>query len=201
MHDIAMQSRYDGARTLTEFVADAVANRELWIAFTARASAPADLLARVNALPTRRHLLVLAEDWCGDAVNTIPALGALVDGSHTLDMRLLSRDANPELMSAHLTAGSRSMPVVIVLDEHFQELGWWGPRPSPLQKWVLSEGVALEKTARYREVRRWYARDHARTTLNEIVTLLERHTNDLAARADVTNPTGITPESTCPFMT
>jgi hypothetical protein len=69
-------------------------------------------------------------------------------------------------MDAHLTGGrSRSIPVIIVYDEDFNEMGWWGPRPGPLQEWVLGEGQALSKEDRYREVRRWYARDRGRTTL------------------------------------
>ncbi|MCC6432946.1 MAG: thioredoxin family protein, partial [Gemmatimonadaceae bacterium] len=109
-----------------------------------------------------------------------PALAALAGASATLDLRILTRDENPDLMDAHLTGGTRSIPIVIVLDEAYHEVGWWGPRPAPLQSWVRSEGHALDKTARYREVRRWYARDRAQTTLTEILALLE---GGAAARA------------------
>jgi hypothetical protein len=43
-----------------------------------------------------------------------------------------------------------------------------------LQRWVLGPGHQLDKDARYKEVRAWYARDHGRTTLEEVVSLLER---------------------------
>jgi hypothetical protein len=76
-------------------------------------------------------------------------------------------------MDTHLTNGSRSIPVVMVLDEHYEERGWWGPRPRELQEWVLSEGLRLPVDERYRRVRSWYARDQGRTTLEEMVTLLE----------------------------
>jgi hypothetical protein len=175
-----MQARYDGALTLDQFVAQAAANHDLWATFAKRARPDPDLLARVNRLPGRRHLLVLLEDWCGDAVNTIPALASLAAASDVLDLRILARDQNLDLMDAHLTGGTRSIPIVIVLDETYHELGWWGPRPAPLQAWVRSEGQTLDKTARYREVRRWYARDRAETTLAEIVQLLE---GTFAARA------------------
>jgi hypothetical protein len=39
---------------------------------------------------------------------------------------------------------------------------------------VLGEGQALEKADRYREVRVWYARDRGRTTLEEVVGMMER---------------------------
>jgi hypothetical protein len=173
MKDLTLEARYNGALTLDQFVAQAAANHELWATFAKRAAPDADLVARVNRLLARRHLLVLLEDWCGDAVNTIPALAALAGASATLDLRILTRDENPDLMDAHLTGGTRSIPIVMVLDEAYHEVGWWGPRPAPLKSWVRSEGHALDKTARYREVRRWYARDRAQTTLTEILALLE----------------------------
>ena len=46
-----------------------------------------------------------------------------------LELRMLRRDQHPEVMDRYLTNGSRSIPIVIVLDEEFRELGHWGPRP------------------------------------------------------------------------
>ena len=64
----------------------------------------------------------------------------------------------------------------MVLDEEFGELGWWGSRPDPLKAWVRTDGQALDRGARYREIRRWYARDRGRTTLEEIIGMVERTT-------------------------
>jgi hypothetical protein len=44
---------------------------------------------------------------------------------------------------------------------------------------VSGQGQLLEKTVRYREARSWYARDRGHTTLEEVVSMLER-----AARRD-----------------
>ena len=79
---------------------------------------------------------------------------------------------NADLMDAHLTGASRSVPVVMLLDAHYIERAWWGPRPAPLQGWVIRAGRALTKEDRYREVRRWYARDRGITTLAELVAVL-----------------------------
>jgi hypothetical protein len=62
---------------------------------------------------------------------------------------------------------------VILLDEDFVEQGWWGPRPTDLQRWVLEEGLKMDAEERYKTVRRFYARDKGRTTLDEIVTGIE----------------------------
>ena len=76
-------------------------------------------------------------------------------------------------MDAHLTGTSRSIPVVILLDADYRECGWWGPRPRELQAWVLGDGQTLPASERYREVRRWYARDQGRAILDEVVGFLE----------------------------
>lgn len=107
-------------------------------------------------------------------MNTVPVVARLVERCASLDLRLLARDANPDIMDAHLTGSSRSIPVVIVLDETYRECAWWGPRPRELQQWVLGAGMALGTTERYREIRRWYARDGGVSTLEEIVSMLER---------------------------
>ncbi len=170
-----LKQRFRSAATYEEAVRTAEENRELWESLSARARAriPDEMVRRAEALGGRWHLLVLSEDWCGDAVNIVPVVAALADAAENLELRVLERDRNPDLMDTHLTNGSRSIPVVIALDDAFRERGWWGPRPRELQAWVLTEGKRLEPEDRYREVRRWYARDRGLTTLEEVVSMLE----------------------------
>lgn len=165
---------YRRAVSLARYLETAEENLDLWHAIRRRARIPTDLQARADALPGRRRLLILLEDWCGDAVNTVPLLERLARDTEGVDLRVLGRDANPHLMDDHLTHGGRSIPVVMVLDDEGRELGWWGPRPSPLQRWVREEGLAMDAADRYREARRWYARDRGRTTLEEVVEIMER---------------------------
>ena len=185
---MTLKNRYDAAPTFESLLASALQNRELWATMYRLARVPEPLVQRVRSLPHRSHLLVLSEDWCGDAVNTLPAIAKLASLSpETVDLRVLARDQNLDLMDAHLTGASRSIPVVIVLDEEYVERAWWGPRPRELQAWVTGPGKALDKAERYREIRRWYARDRALSTLEEVVTLIERPANltpsDLAETA------------------
>lgn len=166
-------------------LASAEKNAELWAAVWRRAEVPAEFVERVNRLGGAWHLLVLSADWCGDAVNTVPAIARLAELTSNTDLRVLDRDANLDIMDAHLTGTSRSIPAVIVLDADYVEHGWWGPRPAALQRWTLLEGQGLEKTERYKHIRGWYARDRALTTLEEIVCLMERAAASYAAAAQV----------------
>jgi hypothetical protein len=168
-----LEQRYMAAAEFRAYVDLTSANRELWTWGARRAEVPDDLLARATALGGRWHLLVLSEDWCGDAVNTVPVVARLAERAPNIDLRLLGRDANLDIMDAHLSNGARAIPIVILLDEHFVERGWWGSRPAPLQHWMKEEGLQLPKEDRYRRVREWYARDRGRTTAEEIVALME----------------------------
>ena len=109
-----------------------------------------------------------------DAAPVLPYVSRLAEAVPTLDFRLLDRDDHLDLMDEHLTNGrSRSIPVVLLLDGNGQERAWWGPRPADLQAWVMSEGQELEKTERYKRARQWFARDKGRSTLEEIVAMME----------------------------
>jgi len=178
-----MQRRFESAVPFVTFLQQAEANTSLWRDTYRLARISDDAVARLAALPGQWHFLVIVEDWCGDAVNTVPFVARLAELAGNADIRVVARDQYPAVMDRYLTNGSRSIPVVIVLDENFVERGWWGPRPSALQRWVLQEGLALPKDERYREIRTWYARDRGRTTVDEVVALVKRAAQEMAAPA------------------
>lgn len=175
------QAEYDRGASFVDWAVAARRNHDVWRDVHRLARVPRELVARARALPGRWRLLALAEDWCGDAFNSVPVIARLVDEVPNLELRVLARDENPALMDAHLTNGARSIPVVMVLDESGEEHGWWGPRPSELQAWVLETGLAMPPAERYLEIRRWYARDRGRSTLAEVLALLERVAGRAAA--------------------
>lgn len=183
-----LRARFRAAPDFERMLARVTKYAELWTGVWRRAVVGEEYLRRVAAVPGHWHLLVLSEDWCGDAVNTVPVVAKLVALSPNLELRVLSRDENLDLMDAHLTGTSRSIPIVILLDDEYRECAWWGPRPTALQHSVSGEWRALEKTSRYKEARTWYARDRGRTTLEEVVTMLER-----AAREKEEGPSGHRP--------
>ena len=167
---VGLKRYWERAVPFDEWLEQVEANRDLWRGIYERTRIEPETVERMDG-PYR--LLVLAEDWCGDAVNTVPWLARLAEESEHLDLRVLRRDENPALMATHTTGGSHSIPVVMVLDDACVELGWWGPRPEELQAWVLEEGLALSKADRYRRVRSWYARDRGTTMLAEVLALIE----------------------------
>lgn len=165
---IDFASLWEKGLTFDEFVSASEKQRGLWEGLYRIAVVPDWALAAVPP-GTHRKLLVIAEDWCGDASSTIPIVARLVEVVPGLELRIIRRDEHPEVMDLYLTNGSRSIPIVIVLDVNYRELGHWGPRPAVLQDWVVANLPTTTKTELYPKVRSWYARDRGESTLREVL--------------------------------
>ena len=167
------RERFEQAATFGQYLESVEKNRELWHAVQERVTLPTELVDAARVVPGGWHIVALSEDWCGDAVNTLPVVARLAEEAGW-DFRVLGRDENPDLMDGHLTNGrSRSIPVVIVYDADFTEVGWWGPRPGEIQDWVMDEGLTMSSPDRQKVIRRWYAKDRGRTTAAEVLGILE----------------------------
>ena len=104
------------APTLDEFVRMPIENAELWRTTTRLARLSPDAAARAGALASPARLLVLLEDWCGDAMYSVPFVQRIVDANPRLSMRVLRRDEHETLMASHLSGTARSIPVVMLFD-------------------------------------------------------------------------------------
>jgi Thioredoxin len=170
---MSLEHTFLAGQTFEGFLQSTGDHAALWHAVSRRTMVSDEISARVEAQGGPWHLLVLAEDWCGDAVNSLPVIARLAASVSNVDLRIVSRDTHLQLMDAHLSpTGGRAIPVVILLDADFVERGWWGSRPRALQAWINGEGASLSKEARYREVRRWYVADRGTSTATEIAQLI-----------------------------
>ncbi|WP_338450873.1 thioredoxin family protein [Niallia oryzisoli] len=88
-------------------------------------------------------VIVISEDWCGDAMLNNPILLNLADEAG-IEVRFILRDQNLELIDQYLTNGtSRSIPIFIFIDQNGKEKAVWGPRAEMLQELVTSERSKL----------------------------------------------------------
>ena len=170
------KKRFESALKFVQFLDSVKKNRDMWHAVYKRTRLPVEVVDEAMRLEGPWRLAALSEDWCGDAVNTLPVIARLAECAGW-DLRVFGRDDNPDIMDAHLSNGSsRSIPVVIVYDKDFKEVGWWGPRPREIQSWVRDKGFSLSSSDRYKVIRTWYARDRGRTTLMEILDIIRAAT-------------------------
>jgi len=159
---------WNDALTFEGFLAASTKHKGLWEGLYRIARLP-DWATGSLPAGVARKLLVIAEDWCGDASSTVPILAKLAATVPGLELRIILRDQHPDVMDRYLTNGSRSIPIVIALDEEFRELGHWGPRPRELQAWVMENRLKVSKAELYPQVRQWYARDRGESTLREVL--------------------------------
>lgn len=116
--------------------------------------------------------IVLTEGWCGDAAQIVPIFYALSMLNDKINLALLLRDDNLELMDQYLTnSKSRSIPKLIAVDtETMEELFNWGPRPKALQD-KFNEMIANNNS--FNEIKEllhgWYAKDKTLTTQQELL--------------------------------
>ncbi|WP_301109083.1 thioredoxin family protein [Sporosarcina sp.] len=88
------------------------------------------------------HVLVITEDWCGDAMLNNPILRRIAEAA-LIDVRTVLRDENPDLIDRHLTNGGRSIPIYILLDSAGEVMAKWGPRAPILQEYVMAGRAEL----------------------------------------------------------
>lgn len=136
----------------------------------------AEMITQVKSLKHRVYWLVLTEHWCGDASQSLPVLNRLAQLSEgKIEMKLVYRDQEDELMKAYLTNGTRSIPKLIQLDAHLNVTGIWGPRPDPAQKLVKELKANPATASTYaNDLHLWYAKDKQQHLEKEIAQLLFR---------------------------
>jgi len=136
----------------------------------------AELATQIKNLKHKTYWLILTEHWCGDASQTLPVFNAIAEMSNgKIEMKLVYRDQNPELMDAYLTNETRSIPKLIQLDEYYNVTAFWGPRPSVAQQLVkqLKANPATAPTYA-NELHLWYAKDKQKSLESEIGKLIYR---------------------------
>ena len=132
-----------------------------------------ELEAAVRSLSTAQLWMVLTEPWCGDSAQNLPYIVKVAACSPAVDLRVLLRDQNTDIMDRYLTNGSRSIPKLVAFDLHGNELFQWGPRPVPaaeLFRRMKAECAPVEEIKL--KLHLWYGRDHGKALEVEFQNLL-----------------------------
>ncbi|MDO4763225.1 MAG: thioredoxin family protein [Flavobacteriaceae bacterium] len=117
--------------------------------------------------------LVISEGWCGDAGQTVPAVSLFFKGKN--EVRVIYRDENPELIDQFLTNGTRSIPIVVILNENDEVITHWGPRPAygtELLKKHKANPEEYPKPQFYNDLQLYYAKNRGFDVINEILELI-----------------------------
>ncbi len=134
-----------------------------------------EVLQKMMGLNKNYIWLLITEGWCGDAAHIVPVINKLASISKSVDLKIVLRDENDNLMKMFLTNGSKSIPILVVLDEsNLKVLGNWGPRPEGASNLIASykgQYGKIDDTAKT-EVQLWYNNDKGESIQNEIADFM-----------------------------
>lgn len=119
--------------------------------------------------------LVVSEGWCGDAAHALPILNKITEEAPKIDLKIVLRDDNDELIQEFLTNGSKSIPKLIALDDNQNVLFTWGARSKEATKLVNAyKEKHGELTPEFKEdLQKWYNKDKGQSTVKDIKELLQ----------------------------
>ena len=134
-----------------------------------------EVLETLQNLKSKQTWLVIAEGWCGDAAQILPIIKLMADSSENIELKIVLRDENENLMAQFLTNGSKSIPKLIILDENLEVINHWGPRPEAAKKLIIdykAQHGIVDEPAKI-ALQKWYLDDKGISTQKEIVAMLQ----------------------------
>lgn len=121
--------------------------------------------------------LVISEGWCGDAAQLLPIIYKMATASNDkIELKIVLRDENPDLMNLFLTNGGKAIPKLIIIDkEKLEVIADWGPRPKGAIELVNNykkEFGVIDETIKT-NLQLWYLHDKGISTQEEIMEIME----------------------------
>jgi hypothetical protein len=136
---------------------------------------PEEISVKLKGLEKEYIWLVIAEGWCGDAAQILPILNKMTLETDKIDLKIVFRDSNDELMNQFLTNGARAIPKLLVIDkEQGKVCCHWGPRPKgalDLIKNYKEEFGIVDEEAKS-QLQLWYLHDKGLSTQNEVIEMM-----------------------------
>jgi hypothetical protein len=129
-----------------------------------------ELKANLERIIAPYTWILISEAWCGDAAQIVPVIGKIAAQNSKIDLKIILRDEHLSIMDQYLTNGGRSIPKLICLDQDFQEVFVWGPRPKSIQQVVTDTkaGGITDHAILVERLQNAYNLDHSTSIQDEI---------------------------------
>jgi hypothetical protein len=88
---------------------------------------------------TPLQVLAIAEDWCPDVAQNLAVIARISDEVPGMELSIVRREGNPELMAEYATDGKERIPVVAFYDMTFRELARWAGRCRSADAWIFDD--------------------------------------------------------------
>lgn len=129
----------------------------------------------IKAINKKLTWIVLTESWCGDAAHIVPVINKVAEINGNIDLRLVLRDENEDLMNMFLTNGGKAIPKLIAIEkETGNVINTFGPRPFEAIKLVneYKEKFGTLTPEFKQDLQVWYNKDKGQNTISELQNLL-----------------------------
>lgn len=151
------KEQFKQGMTLDQYLAQMGTNKDKFVEFLQSIKITPEDKQALDKYGKKLNVLVITEDWCGDALYNVPVLAKMVEGNPNIEMRIFLRDKNKELMDQYLNQGMyRSIPVFAFFDENMKEVARFIERPpaqtEEIEKKMLETRRAL-RAERYMDWR------------------------------------------------
>jgi len=104
------------------------AHQQRWANMEAHVQLTPEQTDLVGGFVREMNVLCLAGAWCGDCVNQVPILKRIADADPKITLRLLDREAIPEVRDALTINGGQRVPAVVFLSEDWHVCAVGGDR-------------------------------------------------------------------------
>jgi len=163
------REHFQRGMTFQQYLDQMTTNKEKFLQHLAEAKVrPGDRTVFADR-KDKLNVLVITEDWCGDALSNFPVLAKMVEGAPNVEMRVFLRDRNPDLMNQYLNQGTyKSIPVVVFFDERMNEIARFVERPTAVTEYMEKKMLELRRAMREEKKEEW-----RQAAVDEIRTLLK----------------------------
>ena len=151
------KERFQQGMTFQQYLDQMGTNKEKFVQFLQEVKIrPEDREALKKLGGKKLNVLVITEDWCGDALYNLPVLAKLVEGLPHVEMRVFLRDQNPDLMDQYLNQGMyRSIPVFGFFDEKMKEVSRFIERPPKVTEVIEQKMLEVRRALRTERLEEW----------------------------------------------
>ncbi len=163
------RERFLGGMTFQQYLDQMGTNKEKLLQFLKEIKVRPEDKESLRKLGRKLNVLVITEDWCGDALYNVPVLAKLAEGNPDVEMRVFLRDQNPDLMDQYLNQGIyRSIPVFVFFDEKMNELARFIERPPKVTEVLEKKMLEVRRALRAEHLEEW-----RQAVVDEVRTLLK----------------------------
>lgn len=137
---------------------------------------PDEIGAELKGLENEYIWLVIVEGWCGDGAQIMPILNKMALESDRIDLRIVFRDLNDDVMNHFLTHGARAIPKLIIIDKESGKVcNHWGPRPKGASELIKNykEQFGIVDEEAKSQLQLWYLHDKGLSTQNEVLEMMQ----------------------------